>query len=102
MLEERVEAHEPAVAPAPDADARGIDVRSLTQRARSDRLIAGLQHAQLAVDRLSPLTAQRCRSAMVVDARHQKSPLGEHQMPQIVSAPGIVPGGRAWTAVHVE
>src|SRR3954454_1239647 len=102
MLEERVEGHESAVAPSPDPDAGAVDVGSLAEGPRGDRLIPGLQYAELAVDRLSPLATQRRGRPVVVDARHQVPALSEHQMPEIISAPGIVHGGRSRPAVDVE
>jgi hypothetical protein len=89
MAEETVQTHEPTVAPTPNSNSPGIHIRPLPQTSGRGGLIPSLHHAELAVHRLSPAAAEGGRGAAIVYAGDEVPPLGEHQMPEVVTAPGV-------------
>src|ERR1044072_9210797 len=102
MLEQGVQTHEPAVAPTPDSYPTRIHVRTLGQRPRSHGLVPRFQHPQLAVDRFPPFASERGRCPMVIDAGHEISALGEHEMPQVISSPEVLHRGGPRPAIYME
>src|SRR5439155_22638289 len=88
-LRQHIQRHEATVAPAPDPEARPVDVRQPTDRARRSRLILRLDDTQLFVDDLAPRLAARARPT-VVDAGEDVAALREHLVPEVVLPTPVV------------
>src|SRR6266516_6064731 len=101
-LRQHIQRHETTVAPAPNADARRVDIRQPADGARGSRLVLRLDDTQLLVDNLAPRFAARAR-ATVVDARYDVPALREHLTPEVVlSTPVVGHGLRAGPTVDIE
>ena len=104
IAEHGVEGHRAAAAPAPDADALGVDIGPGGE-GRPDRrgLVGRGQDADLAVDALAPGPAARRGRAAVVEAGHDVALLGQHQVPEVaVAAPAVLDGLPGGLAVDVD
>src|SRR5205085_9896661 len=89
-VRERVRGHEAAVAPAPDADARRVNVRLTLEPVEAVLQVAHFQFAEFLIERPSRLNALVRGGAIVADP-DDVTFLGEHLMPEVRdAAPSVV------------